>query len=384
MQEYLLMSIKTKHETKIFNGTKTYEFRRKSIGEKNLNKRIYVYSSEEKREIVGYFIVDKILYGSAEELIKETEYYDSKGIKNYFKGIDKGYALHIKEYYKFIKPIKIDEVKFVIPQFYRYISKDEELYKLVLSRKVVHNMNLQYEYYDYIKNGTKRIELRLNDEKRKRIWLHDRIIFNNNKDNEKLVCLVTGITKANSFENLLSTKPMDVFASKNVLKEDLLNKLSTFYSLEEQEKYGVVGIGVLPEYVIGTEVNEIIIDEIYNMTSELSKYYSDYKEWLYNIQFKNLNNDRVTIYVKKDDKIIGVANLKLSEKKLCTLYVDKMFRNVGISTLLLDEAFRYLNTTKPYLTCHKDNLDKFNKLIKKYNWKKYKTINNEILFNGGE
>ena len=37
MQENLLMSIKTKYANKIFDGTKIYEFRRKSIGEKNLN-----------------------------------------------------------------------------------------------------------------------------------------------------------------------------------------------------------------------------------------------------------------------------------------------------------------------------------------------------------
>ncbi len=382
MQEYLLMSIKTKHESKIFNGTKTYEFRRKSIGEKNLNKRIYIYSSEVKREIVGYIIVDEILYGSASELISKTGYEDGKGIEEYFNGIN-GYALHIKDYYKFIKPIKTSEVKFVIPQFYRYISKDEELYKLVLSRKVTHNMNLQYEYYDYIKNGTKRIELRLNDEKRKRIWLHDRIIFNNNKDNEKLVCLVTGITKAKNFESLLSSKPIDVFADKSVKCEDLLNKLSSFYSLEEQDKHGVIGIGVIPEYVIGTDINKSIIDEIYNLTKEIENYYFDYKEWLYNKQCIS-DEDRVTIYIKKDDKIIGVANLKLSENKLCTIYVDKMFRNMGISNMLLDEAFKYLKTTRPYLTCHKSNLIYLNNLIKKYNWKKTGVVGNEILFNGGK
>ncbi len=32
-----------------------------------------------------------------------------------------------------------------------------------------HKMNLQTKYYNFIKNGTKRIELRLFDEKRKEI-----------------------------------------------------------------------------------------------------------------------------------------------------------------------------------------------------------------------
>ena len=33
----------------------------------------------------------------------------------------------------------------------------------------MHEMKLQPEYYNYILNGTKRIEIRLNDEKRSKI-----------------------------------------------------------------------------------------------------------------------------------------------------------------------------------------------------------------------
>lgn len=39
MQENLLMSIKTKYTNLIFNGTKIYEFRRKSIKEENFKKK---------------------------------------------------------------------------------------------------------------------------------------------------------------------------------------------------------------------------------------------------------------------------------------------------------------------------------------------------------
>ena len=62
----LLISIKTKYADKIFNGTKIYEFRRKSIGEKNINKKIYVYSSEKDRSIIGYITFDKVLKGDLE------------------------------------------------------------------------------------------------------------------------------------------------------------------------------------------------------------------------------------------------------------------------------------------------------------------------------
>lgn len=40
-----------------------------------------------------------------------------------------------------------------------------------------HKMKLQEKYYDFIINGTKRIEIRLNDEKRQTIKLGDTIEF---------------------------------------------------------------------------------------------------------------------------------------------------------------------------------------------------------------
>ena len=44
---------------------------------------------------------------------------------------------------------------------------------------MTHEMNLQDKYFDFILNGTKRIELRLNDEKRQQIKIGDTIIFHN-------------------------------------------------------------------------------------------------------------------------------------------------------------------------------------------------------------
>lgn len=50
-----------------------------------------------------------------------------------------------------------------------------------------HNMKLQPKYYNYMLNGTKRIEIRLNDEKRKNINLGDTIIFTNTSTNESFI-----------------------------------------------------------------------------------------------------------------------------------------------------------------------------------------------------
>lgn len=133
MDDLLLISIKTKYANQIFNGTKKYEFRRKSIGEKNINKKIFVYSSEEEKAIVGYIKVEKILEGDLNYILYKTNYLNNQDIIDYFKDCEKCYALKISEAVKFKEPlylsdIKDKEKKFVVPQFYRYIKENEYIY----------------------------------------------------------------------------------------------------------------------------------------------------------------------------------------------------------------------------------------------------------------
>ena len=142
MDRDLLISIKTKYANQIFEGTKKFEFRRKSIGDKNCNKKIYVYSSEHDKAIIGYIIVDKILKGSLNDILNETNHNKKQDIIDYFKNSQICYALHIKETYKFLKPISLFDIRekyddFVIPQFYRYIKKDEKIYKTLESRDII-------------------------------------------------------------------------------------------------------------------------------------------------------------------------------------------------------------------------------------------------------
>lgn len=42
---------------------------------------------------------------------------------------------------------------------------------------MIHEMKLSPKYYNFIKNGTKRIEIRLNDEKRQKLKVGDKIKF---------------------------------------------------------------------------------------------------------------------------------------------------------------------------------------------------------------
>ena len=107
----------------------------------------------------------------------------------------------------------------------------------------VHEMNLQPRFYDYIKNGTKRIELRLFDEKRQKIQLGDIIEFSAS-ENESLKTEVIGILRYRTFAELFEDFDISVLADDSMTKDELLGILSEFYTLERQKEFGVVGIRI--------------------------------------------------------------------------------------------------------------------------------------------
>lgn len=104
-------------------------------------------------------------------------------------------------------------------------------------------LKVQPLFYDYIKNGTKRIELRLLDEKRKSINLNDVIRITKEPENiEYLDIVVTALLNYKDFSTLLNDFSIDIVADKTYSKEKLLNELEKYYPKEKQEEYSVIGI----------------------------------------------------------------------------------------------------------------------------------------------
>ena len=108
---------------------------------------------------------------------------------------------------------------------------------------MIHQMNLQPKYYDFIKDGTKRIELRLFDEKRQTIKLDDTIEFSKS-ENEKFSAKVTGLLRYNKFEDLFNDFDIDILADKSMTKQELLDVLMEFYTSEKQKENGIIGIRI--------------------------------------------------------------------------------------------------------------------------------------------
>ena len=102
---------------------------------------------------------------------------------------------------------------------------------------------MHYMKFNLIKSGTKTIELRLNDLKRQKIKVGDLIEFTNRITDEKMVVRVVDLIKFNSFSDLyknFSKVSMGYREDEDANPSDM----ELYYSLEEQEKYGVLAIKI--------------------------------------------------------------------------------------------------------------------------------------------
>jgi len=103
----------------------------------------------------------------------------------------------------------------------------------------VHNMKLEQKpYFDLVQNGSKTIELRLWDEKRRQIKPGDEIIF---RDGERVLTVtVTGLIVAETFADLL--KIIDVTKTGIPTADQALTVMNSVYDIDKQKQNAVVGI----------------------------------------------------------------------------------------------------------------------------------------------
>lgn len=109
-----------------------------------------------------------------------------------------------------------------------------------------HTMKLHEQPYKLIMDGVKTIELRLYDDKRKKISVGDEIEFVNFMDcSVSLSCTVVALHRFSSFEELYQTLPL---LKCGYTQEDIASAsphdMDLYYSKDEQKAYGVIGIEV--------------------------------------------------------------------------------------------------------------------------------------------
>ena len=124
----------------------------------------------------------------------------------------------------------------------------------LLRQDNMHDMKLHADPFEKIKSGQKTIELRLYDEKRQQIKAGDTITFTNTSSGEKLQATVKRLHRFDGFAALYQALPL---LQCGYTAEDVAtahpSDMEAYYSAEEQEKYGVVGIELFPPKQITAE-----------------------------------------------------------------------------------------------------------------------------------
>lgn len=120
----VLLSIKPEFASKIFDGTKLFEFRR-AIFKNTEVKKVIVYASSPVQKVIGEFEIDFILKNKLEELWNETQ--EFSGITReyffqYFSNKEEGFAIKIKNQRKYKQPKSLKEdYNLLPPQSFLYL-----------------------------------------------------------------------------------------------------------------------------------------------------------------------------------------------------------------------------------------------------------------------
>ncbi len=120
----VLLSIKPEFATKIFEGSKKYEYRR-SIFKRTDVTTVVVYASDPIKKVIGEFEIGGIIHENPLILWEQTG--EHAGISkdlflNYFKDKQRGYAIKVKSAKFYDTPLLLD--RFMVsypPQSFQYL-----------------------------------------------------------------------------------------------------------------------------------------------------------------------------------------------------------------------------------------------------------------------
>ena len=108
---------------------------------------------------------------------------------------------------------------------------------------MVIEMKLNKEPFDAIALGRKTIELRLYDEKRRKLNIGDEIIFTNLKDrSERLAVRIKALFRYETFEELFSEISPEKCGFNGASPAEAAADMREYYSDKKIRQYGVLGI----------------------------------------------------------------------------------------------------------------------------------------------
>lgn len=220
------------------------------------------------------------------------------------------------------------------------------------------NMKLNNLPFKQIKEGSKTVEVRLLDEKRKQLEVGDTIIFTNNETNEQLEKEIVGIKTFPTFNCLYDSYDSILLGARGYSKEQYSNSMNKIYSKEKELHYGVLAIELNE---IDTDLREKMITRERVFDGKLLKVNKDkillpndreaYREWIEH------NGACAIVYVDEDNNILlekqfrypfGKTIIELPAGKLDSVLEDHKecaIREFREETGLISKDMTYLGET---------------------------------------
>ncbi|UJF15913.1 ASCH domain-containing protein [Jeotgalibaca sp. MA1X17-3] len=110
---------------------------------------------------------------------------------------------------------------------------------------MIHQMGLYGEYFHAIKIGKKTIEVRLNDEKRRKIKVGDFIeLLKVPQKDEILKVQVIDLKKYNTFEAMYNDISFKYFDCEGWTMKEMVEETYKIYSPKQEKKWGALAITI--------------------------------------------------------------------------------------------------------------------------------------------
>ena len=202
-------------------------------------------------------------------------------------------------------------------------------------------MNLDPSAFLKIEKGSKTIELRLNDEKRQKIKIGDRIEFRCGEINSVIFAEVIKLHKFPDFEQLYKALPLEKCGySENALKTAHYTDMEKYYTKEQIKKYGALGIELqkittiedVKVSLFDYEILALMKPSVYDPTPERLKHRAE----------EYAADSNVKAYAcKNSEKYIGIVVFVTEDgtTEILDIAVKPEYRKHGIGRKLMDFIF---------------------------------------------
>ena len=199
---------------------------------------------------------------------------------------------------------------------------------------MIYRMKLQGEPFKQIKKRIKKIEIRLNDEKRKFFEINDYIEFTNISTLEIMFVKITNLYHFESFEKLFNN------FDNSILGCGSYEEMYKYYSKEEENKYGVLGI----EIKVLPKVNQVIHNEDNLTLNDANKVTRRAK-----LIVENNNNEILICHMGVKYFLIGghIDNDESDEECLVREVAEESGVTLDFSNILPIASSNYINKDYP-------------------------------------